>query len=896
LVHGFVLLAVHFDPQHRFSQTTRYLGATSVPLSSSVQGAILVRWHGATICFALFLLAAIPASPQVKSIQPVPRFDPLTESAAPVVDEVRFEGLRHLFPAALAAQITTRAGDRLDLRVIDRDVRALARLGWFKSIAVEQASSISSPSPVAQSQGHIALVFVLEEWPFLTEVEYSGSRLLSSQQIEKILEERKIVPSLGRPVDPVTLQRIAGVIRSSLNQLGHPEPQVRILITEAPNATLSARFQIDDDGPHLPVRRVKFVGNPQLSDKSLRAQMHSIAPWRPFSALRGKDAYTREAFEEDRSRVLEYFRNHGYPEARIGNPQISKIDDATRAWLPWWHHSLRAGLSLSIPVQAGPFYRFDSVLPSPVLKQAVNRPGQKSREDVCKVAVSEANKPYSSEEVEKLRRWWQTQLPPANSTNTSDFSPVVEALQSFDAENHTARVNFNLSDAPPYIVQRIEFLGLHRFSDRYVRKRLPLREGQPVNDRALEAGLARLARTGYFRQIHKEDIHIHLDESTRTANISIRLEEAGRQRTSLSGGTSQFGNTLGIAYTVFDLLHREELLSAQLDGGPESLQIMLGLAEEGIFGTKGSLAFSVFDNVVRPRFAKGVQGPFFNSYTEGISIPWTYPLTNNDSLGLTYTLSRTATEIPPGASSAQSSHSSSVSIDPHIHTSSHSLGAGWIRDSGDQRILFSDSASGGVLGGSENILRSSGEYSRITRDPVFSPANSWAFRTSFNGAGSYCGDMPFYSRLFPGDELVRGFRPGELGPHALSASITPSGATTYRPTAAGANLVAASNAEYRMPVAPGTQVTGFFDAGSGWLFPNWLGPTKPTLLGQTNGVLHASTGVELRWNIPGIQVPLRAYYAVNVARLDRAIHLSDKSIFFAHNRFSAFGWGLGSLF
>jgi hypothetical protein len=54
--------------------------------------------------------------------------------------------------------------------------------------------------------------------------------------------------------------------------------------------------------------------------------------------------------------------------------------------------------------------------------------------------------------------------------------------------------------------------------------------------------------------------------------------------------------------------------------------------------------------------------------------------------------------------------------------------------------------------------------------------------------------------------------------------------------------------------------------------------------------------MEIRWQVPGIQVPVRVYYAVNVMRLDRAIHLSDKSTFFARNRFSAFGWGLGALF
>jgi len=91
----------------------------------------------------------------------------------------------------------------------------------------------------------------------------------------------------------------------------------------------------------------------------------------------------------------------------------------------------------------------------------------------------------------------------------------------------------------------------------------------------------------YFKPIHKEDILIRLDENHATPPTSrFNLEEIGQQRASLAGGTGQFGSTLGIVYTVFfDLLNREELLSAQLDGGPESLQLMLGLAKEGIFGT-----------------------------------------------------------------------------------------------------------------------------------------------------------------------------------------------------------------------------------------------------------------------------------------------------------------------
>jgi outer membrane protein assembly factor BamA len=448
-----------------------------------------------------------------------------------------------------------------------------------------------------------------------------------------------------------------------------------------------------------------------------------------------------------------------------------------------------------------------------------------------------------------------------------------------------------LSDSPPYIVQRIEFQGLHKFSDRYLRRRVPLREGHPVNDRALEAGLARLARTGYFKPIRKENIHVQMNDATHTANVSIRVEEIGQQRASLIGGNGQFGSTLGIAYTLFDLLNREELLSAQLEGGPESLQIMLGLAKEGVFGTRASLAFSVFNNVLRPRFASGAQGPFFTSHNAGINIPWTYAASNADSLAVSYTLSRATSDYKILSPSTTGVTSSNV----RTRISSRTLGAGWTHDTGNEHLAFSNSISGGVLGGGENMLRSSGEYSRIVRDPIFSHGNAWAIQTTFSGAGSYRGEMPFFSRFFSGDEIVRGLRPVELSPYALTSKQQAPG-PPYSASPAGANFVVAANAEYRIPLSSGTEAAGFFDLGSGWLLLNWLGPAKPLLLPSTNGVLHGSTGIELRWTVPGVNVPIRAYYALNLLRLDRSIRLSDKSIVFARNRFSAFGWGLGSLF
>jgi outer membrane protein assembly factor BamA len=301
----------------------------------------------------------------------------------------------------------------------------------------------------------------------------------------------------------------------------------------------------------------------------------------------------------------------------------------------------------------------------------------------------------------------------------------------------------------------------------------------------------------------------------------------------------------------------------------------------------------VFDNVMRPRFASSVKGPFYTSQSGGLNTGWSYPLSTTDSVTLNYGLSHTVTDysfvLPPSPTGLSSS-------DLRAATSSSAVGLGWAHDSGSERISIANSISGGFLGGTENVIRSKEEYARIFPDPFFNHHNAWAFRTTFSGVGSYQGNLPPYALLFSGDAQVRGLSSGELGPYTATPSVSSAGNQTYSALPAGANVVAAANAEYRIPLVGGAQVVGFFDLGSGWLLPNWMGSARPTLLDSTNGILHGSVGIEFQWTVPEIQVPVRAYYAVNVLRLNRFLQLADGSMFHAHNKLFAFGWALGTLF
>ena len=192
-------------------------------------------------CLGALLLSATPVLPQIRGLLADSASEPLEAKESLIIDELRFTGLRRIAPAAVAAQITSHAGDRFDLLMIEKDVRALARLGWFESIQVEAAPSAETFLQLPGTSKSISLIFHVVEFPFLSKVEYSGSRLLSQKQIEKMLEDKKLAPGLGKPADPAALQRIAFAIRTGLNELGHPEAGVRIDRKEANNATVTVR-------------------------------------------------------------------------------------------------------------------------------------------------------------------------------------------------------------------------------------------------------------------------------------------------------------------------------------------------------------------------------------------------------------------------------------------------------------------------------------------------------------------------------------------------------------------------------------------------------------------------------------------------------------------------------
>ena len=204
---------------------------------------------------------------------------------------------------------------------------------------------------------------------------------------------------------------------------------------------------------------------------------------------------------------------------------------------------------------------------------------------------------------------------------------------------------------------------------------------------------------------------------------------------------------------------------------------------EGFLGSRSSLALSIFNNVLRPRFTSSAKGPFYSSRSEGLNAGWSYPLTNTDSVAVNYSLSHMHTDY-------------SFALRKYSH---------WVACERPARRDFQQRCETGAgrttLGVSGCPLpipfRASG-WAEAKCDSVPMGGESLFCPTRFSVAGrpglferrsvapgATMATCPQCAWLFSGEPQVRSRSSGELGPHAVFPSVTSSGNQTYSACPAG---------------------------------------------------------------------------------------------------------------
>jgi outer membrane protein insertion porin family len=233
-----------------------------------------------------------------------------------VIQKVRIEGLKQVLLQYVMNQIRSGTGknSKLDLRLLHKDNVRLTHLGRFALIR-NQVQVLANKN--------IVLIFKVEEYPLLTDVQVVGNKLITDELILGYLtRDGKWTPGMaglrkGEAIDPFFIQRGRDRILREYEKKGYFRTDVTYDVQLLRQSGILL-FKIRE-GFLLTIREIRMRGNQIFADDTLFEQISSSRKKKLLGILEiSKGSLERELLNQDAAKLRKYHQDRGYLDARVG--------------------------------------------------------------------------------------------------------------------------------------------------------------------------------------------------------------------------------------------------------------------------------------------------------------------------------------------------------------------------------------------------------------------------------------------------------------------------------------------------------------------------------------------------------------------------------------------------
>ena len=654
----------------------------------------------------------------------------------------------------------------------------------------------------------IALVFVVREKPFITEIVFDGNEELSDDKLKE-----KITIKSQAFLDQQQAKESAEKIRLAYQEDGYFSAQV-IPIVQTLDADRKRLTFFIKEGEKAKVKTVNFEGM-RAASKAEIFKVTATREWVPWyglvtqlklpSFLSDAGVLKREEMNNDVERIREVLLNKGYLNAQVGLPSVELSDD--KKWF----------VVTYAVVEGEPFtvaeigFRGNTVFEDPELRDKMKiKPGeifqrQKIRDEIGRLTDLYGSKGYAFAEV----------IPNVNP----------------NPEERTATIILNIKEGEMMRIRQINVHGNDKTKDNVIRRELRVDEQDVIDTPSLKRSFQRLNNLNFFETVEILPQQVDVDK----VDLNVRVKEKPTGQFSIGGGFSTLDKLVAIA----------DITEGNLGGNGWMGRI------RGQLGQQRTLGLITFRN------------PYLNDSLTSLQLDIYRSMTNyityfEEKSGASITFGRWLSEYVTGSISfvAEELNFSDPTIDaPEIILSQ--LGKQTTTGfrttlARDTRDYFLDPRSGlrtavgfdfgtPYLGGTNNFYKyylDAIKYTPLPFDTRFSIHARYGVADGIDGK-----PIPLTERFFVGGiNTMRGFVFGRAGP------VTPSGSLI------GAAKELIFNNDFIFTISSEAKLNGviFFDWGKGF------DDNEPISF----GALRKSAGLEGRWISPF--GPLRAAYGINL--------------------------------
>lgn len=727
-----------------------------------------------------------------------------TAQSAPVITDIRLEGLQRISADTVFSALPISVGDQLDEQAVAMASRALFNTGNFEDVRIGVDADV--------------LVVLLVERPAISEISIEGNKALASEALLDGLKGAGLAE--GQVFKRSTLDNMSMELTRQYVSQGRYDASIETDVVAQPRNRVSITINIDE-GSNAKIKHINIVGN-RIFDDEILTDLFELKPSGFFSFFGSADKYSREKLKGDLEKLNSYYMDRGYLRFNADSIQVAISPN-------------RKSVYITVNVTEGEKYTVseavlsgDLVLPEDDLKRFV--------------LVSEGQV-FSQALVTNTEEFLTKRL-----GNEGYNFATVRGIPEVNDEDKTVALKFFIGPGKRTYVRRINFSGNSRTSEEVLRREMRQFESAPASAAKIEQSRIRMERLGFFKEAKVETIEVAGSDDLIDLHYTVEEQSSGSLGASIGysqdsglllSANIQQNNFFGTGKQVGFGISRSDFLSSANFNYVDPY-----FTEDGV-----SRGMSLF---YRATDYDEINVASYTTDTYGASVNFGYPISETSRLGFEFGASQTT--IDAGVFAVQEIQSSprflSAVDDFYVSTFDSALGqygvaevlqdlsqlpVGAEADPGEPGFLdrfgntFNNVTAGiswrqstlnrGLLatrGASQSVgfevtvPGSDLEYFKLTyTGQLYIPLVknfTLRFKTEL-GYGDGFGELdslPFFENFFAGGfGSVRGYRSNTLGPRSTPADIYSIQQAVTAINSSGAAAAVSANAGYVLDPSTG---------------------------------------------------------------------------------------------
>ncbi|MEK6695500.1 MAG: outer membrane protein assembly factor BamA, partial [Nitrospirota bacterium] len=368
----------------------------------------------------------------------------LAQETGQRISVITVQGNKRIEVPAIRTRLTLKEGERVTAERIREQIRALYQMGYFEDVRVET-------EPRA---GGVAVIFVVTEKPFVTEILFDGNDNLTAEKLtekltvrtQSFLDQQQIKDSVER-------------LRQLYEDEGHFSARLVPVIKSLDGERKSLTFFVKE-GPKARIKTVAFDGAKSIPLKKLRKPLVTREYFWIVSWFDDSGVYKKEELDNDVERIRQIYFDEGYLDIKLGKPAVDLSSD--KKWF-----------TVRFSIVEGPQFTFSRIgyKGQTIFSEAELRSGSKLKDgDVIRMA----------EVRDDIKR--ATDVYGTKGYAFSDINPLIQP----DPESKTAMVTFDVKEGALIRVRNINISGNDKTRDKIIRRELRVNEAELIDTAAMQ--------------------------------------------------------------------------------------------------------------------------------------------------------------------------------------------------------------------------------------------------------------------------------------------------------------------------------------------------------------------------------------------------------------------------